>query len=235
MEATQGKKEENQIQSNPDAPKQNEYYFLHSRAERFVFIVLCLILAAGPILFLKSVPSHADWHIHMERAYNFKRCFWQGQYYPRWIDAQGSGYGLAVFNFYAPLIYYLYVFFDLLFRNAILSVKWIHVAPMILTTCTGYLYLRRHGSAVSTTLALIFVIFSPAFHIYTYNTNWPNSTLAIAFVYLTLYGLDIFDKNKNIDFKSLVITSFGYAGLVLSHIATAFCFTLLSVPYFFFI
>ncbi len=233
MEVTEEKKEDNHIQNQPDLPKQNEYYFLHSRSERFIFLILCLVLAVGPILFLKSIPSHADWHIHMERAYNFKRCFWQGQYYPRWIDAQGDGYGLPVFNFYAPLIYYLYVVFDLIFRNAILSIKWVFIAPVILTTICGYLYLRRHGSAVATTIALIFVIFSPALHIYTYNTNWPNSVLAIAFVYLTLYGLDTFNKNKNIDVKSLLITSFGYAGIVLSHIATAFCFTLLSVPYFF--
>lgn len=234
MEITQGKNEENQVPIQLDLPKQNNYHFLHSRGERFIFLVLCLLFVVGPILFLKGVPSHADWHIHMERAYNFKRCFWQGQYYPRWIDAQGNGYGLPVFNFYGPLIYYIYVFFDLIFKNAIHSIKAIYIAPMILTTLFGYLYLRRYGSTVATTLASVFLIFSPAYHIYIYNTNWPNSTLAIGFVYLTLYGLDIFDRNKNIDLKSLLITSFGYAGVVLSHIATAFCFTLLLVPYFFF-
>lgn len=210
------------------------YHFLGSRTERVVFITLLILLCTGPIIFGHSIPSHADWHIHIERAYNFKRCFWQGQWLPRWVDAQASGYGLAVFNFYAPLVYYLFTFLELFFRDVILSIKWAFIIPIVLTCLTAYLYLRRHSSPLIVTMVMPFVVFSPAIHIYIYNNNWPGSTLAIAFLFLTLYGIDSFDKNKDFDLTSCLIVSFGYSGMALAHLATAYVFTLLAVPYFFF-
>lgn len=220
-------------------PKQTEiqpeksYSFLGTRTERVVFLLLLTMLSCGPIIFGRSIPSHADWHIHIEHAYNFKRCFFQEQWLPRWIDAQVSGYGLPIFNYYAPLVYYIFTALELIFRNAIISIKWSFVIPMILCTVFGYMYLRKHGSPVSSTWAMVFVIFSPAIHLYIYNTNWPGSTLAVAFVFLALYGIDTFDKNKNFDLKSFLITSLAFALMALSHLATAFLFTLLLVPYFF--
>jgi len=231
MESTQ-EKETGQVQEEKAPEEIKGYHFLSSRNERIVLLLLLIVVAVGPIVFGESVPSHADWHIHMERAYNFKKCFWQGQFLPRWIDAQASGYGLPVYNFYAPLVYYIYILLELVFRNAILSMKWTFIIPVILCVVFGYLYLRRHGSAPATTIALAFLIFSPAIHIYIYNDNWPGSVLAIAFVLLFFYGIDSFDKTKDFDVKSFLITSFSYAALVLTHIATAFTTTLLCIPYF---
>jgi len=207
------------------------YHFLGTRSERIFFIILLTFLSAAPIIFGKGIPSHADWHIHIEHAYNFKRCFWQGQWFPRWIDAQVNGYGLPIFNYYAPLVYYLFVALDLIFKNVILSIKGAFIIPMVLCSVFGYLYLRRHGSPASSTIALAFIIFSPAIHIFIYNTNWPTSTLALAFLFLALYGIDIFDKNKDFDLKSFLLTSAGYALMAVSHLATAFVFTLIAVPY----
>ncbi len=222
--------EADEIQEKPEE-KGSAYHFLGSRSERIFFVALLTILSAAPIIFGKGIPSHADWHIHIEHAYNFKRCFWQGQWLPRWIDADVNGAGLPIFNYYAPLVYYIFILLDLILRNIVLAIKWTFVIPMILCSVFGYLYLRRHGSAFSTSIAMAFVVFSPAIHIFIYNTNWPTSTLAVAFVFLTYYGIDIFDKNKDFDFKSFLIISVGYAAIALTHLATAFVFTLLAVPY----
>ena len=213
--------------------KNKEYHFLESKVERIVFLVLLLIICISPILFGKGMPTHADWHIHMERAYNFKRCFWQGQFIPRWIDAQNFGYGLPVFNYYAPLPYYVFVAIDLILRNILVSMKWIYILPVILTTLFGYLYLRKHCSAVAVCCAMPFIIFSPAVHIYVYNCNWPGSISAIPFVFLALLGIDSFDKNKDFDLKSFLVVSLSYGLMCLAHIATAFIFTLAMIPYFF--
>ena len=165
--------------------------------------------------------------------YDFRRIFFEGTLFPRWVDAQVNGYGLPIFSFYAPLVYYLFTLLEVFFRDPILSIKWTFVIPMILCTIFGYLYLRRHGSPVASASVMPFVIFSPAIHIFIYNTNWPTSKLALAFLFLTLYGIDSFDRTKDLDFKFLLLTSIGYAGMALTHIATAFVFTLLAIPYFF--
>lgn len=209
------------------------YYFLSTATERVVFLILLTFISASPIIFRDSLPAHADWHSHAANAYHFQRCFWQGQWLPRWIDTSLYGYGIPKFNYYAPFFYYIYTFMDLFFRDSFLSMKWLIVLTMVLPTIFGYMYLRRHGSSIASTISLIFVIFSPAIHIYTYNNNFPTNTLAIPFIFLTLYGIDTFDKNKNFDIKSFLIISLGYALLILSHLASAFMFTLLAVPYFF--
>lgn len=218
--------------SQIEAFEDKTYHFLGSRTERVIFLILITLISAGPIIFGKSIPSHADWHIHIEHAYNFKRCFWQGQFLPRWIDSQVNGYGEPIFNYYAPFIYYLFTFLEVIFRNPIISIKWTFVIPMILCTVFGYMYLRKHSSPLASTVAMVFIVFSPAIHIFIYNTNWPTSTIALAFLFLTLYGIDSFNKEVDFDFRSLLITSIGYAGMALSHLATAFIFTLLAIPYF---
>lgn len=184
-------------------------------------------------MFGESIPSHADWHIHMEHAYNFKKCLLQGQLLPRWTDGQANGYGLPIFNFYAPSVYYVYTIVDLITKSPVFAIKFIFALPIIMCTLLGYLYLRRHGSPLAATLAMSFVIFSPAIHIFIYNTNWPGSTLALAFLFLALYGMETFDKEKDFDYKTLIIISFSYAAMAFTHLATAFVFTLISIPYFF--
>lgn len=221
-------------EQDQDTPSLKGYHFLSTRTERIVFLILITLLSTAPIVFGKGIPSHADWHIHIEHAYNFKRCFWQGQFLPRWVDAQINGYGEPIFNYYAPLVYYLFIVLEIFFRDPILSIKWAFVIPMALCTLFGYMYLRRHGSAFSSTVAMAFVVFSPAIHIFIYNTNWPTSTLGLAFLFLTLYGIDRFDKEVGFDYKSMLITSIGFAGMALAHLATAFLFALIAIPYFFF-
>ena len=113
----------NEITQNEEQLDTKGYHFLGSTSERVVFLILMTLLSCGPIIFGKSIPSHADWHIHIEHAYNFKRCFFQGQFLPRWLDAHVAGYGLPIFNFYAPLVYYLFTLLELICRDPVLSIK----------------------------------------------------------------------------------------------------------------
>ena len=207
--------------------------FFQTKTSRIIFITLLVLICIGPILFAPNLPTHADWHIHMERAYNFKRCFWQGQLLPRWIDAQYFGYGLPVYNYYAPFVYYVFTAIDLFFRDILVSVKWIYVLPVALLALFSYLYLRRNCSPVAICYAMPFIIFSPPVHMYIYNNNWPGSIWAIPFIFLTLLGIDSFNKDKEFDLKSFLMISIGYGLMCLIHIATAFIFTLAMVPYFF--
>ncbi len=226
-------KESDQSQLTSVQEDQKGYFFLSTRMERIVFLVLMTLISAAPLIFKDSLPAHADWHSHATNAYHFKRAFWQGQYLPRWLDTMLYGYGMPKFNYYAPLFYYMYVAVDLIFRNPFYSMKWLIVLTMVLCTVFGYLYLKRHGSSIACSLAMLFVIFSPAIHAYTYNNNFPTNTLAIPFIFLTLYGIDSFNKEKDFDLKSFLITASGYSLTVLSHLASAFLFSLLLIPYFF--
>jgi hypothetical protein len=214
--------------------KIDTYYFLSTKTERILFLALMTLISAAPLIFQNGLPAHADWHSHIANAYQFKRCFWQGDFLPRWIDGNLFGYGLPKFNYYAPLFYYIFVFLEIFFRNPVYSMKAALVLILILSTVFGYIYLRRHGSPVAACLATVFVILSPAIHIFTYNNNFPTNALAIPFIFIALYGIDTFDSEKDFDKKAFLITSFGYAGMVLSHLPTAYIFSLMLIPYFLF-
>lgn len=224
--------EENKLENNNSPTKLDSYRFLGSITERMVFLVLITLLSASPLIFKSGLPAHADWHSHIANAFHFKKCFWQGELLPRWIEGSLFGYGLPKFNYYAPLLYYLFTFIEIICRNPIVSMKVTLVLTIVLCAISGYIYLRRHGSPTSAALVTCFIVFSPAVHIYTYNNNFPTNTLAIPFIFMTLYGIDCFDNEKKFDTKCFLITSLGYAGMILSHLATAFMFTLLAVPYF---
>lgn len=224
--------EENNLQTNEPKIKTDSYRFLGNTTERMVFLVLVTLLSAAPLIFKSGLPAHADWHSHIANAFHFKKCFWQGEFLPRWIESSLYGYGLPKFNYYAPLLYYLFTFIEIFCRNPIISMKVTLVLTIVFCTVSGYIYLKRHGSPISAALVTSFIAFSPAIHIFTYNNNFPTNTLAIPFIFITLYGIDCFDNEKKFDTKSFLITSIGYAGMILSHLATAFIFTLLVIPYF---
>ncbi|MBI1858515.1 MAG: hypothetical protein HYR97_05315, partial [Candidatus Melainabacteria bacterium] len=225
VENEKGHEEYHEVNSKP-------YYFLSTRSERIVFLFLLILMAVGPLIIRGSFPAHADWHSHMANVYQFKNAFWEGQLLPRWIDAYMYGYGMPKFNFYAPLLCYLFIFLDFFFRDPVVSMKCTVIATVLMTTFFGYIYLRKHASPVASTLATVFIIFSPAIHIYTYNNNFPTNALAIPFIFMVLYGIDSFNKNENFDLKATLITAAGFALIILSHLPTAFMLVMLMVPYF---
>ena len=208
-------------------------YFLSTRTDRIIFLVILTLISAGPIIFRDAIPGHADWHSHASNAYHFKRGFCQGVFLPRWMEGSVNGYGMPRFNYYAPLPYYFFTLLDLFFRNSFNAIKWNLVLTIALTTVFGYIYLRSHGSAIATTIASVFVIFSPAVHMHAYTTSFISSLLAIPFILLTLYGIDTFNQEKGFDIRSFLITSSGYALTILAHLTSAFMLTILLIPYFF--
>lgn len=208
------------------------YYFLSTKVDRIVFLIILTLISAGPLIFRDGIPGHSDWNSHVSNAYHFKRGFCQGVFLPRWMEGGVNGYGVPRFNYYAPLYYYFFTFLDLFLKNSFLTIKWSLVLIIALNTVFGYIYLKNHGSAIAATIASIFVIFSPAVHMHAYTTNFITSLLAIPFIFLTLYGIDSFNKEKEFDIRSFLITSSGYALTALAHLSSVFMLTILLIPYF---
>ena len=76
--------------------------------ERFApFLALCagLLPAVQPML-LGRIPRF-DAVFHLYRLAQLERALRHGQLFPRWFPDLGLGYGFPLFNYYAPLSYYL--------------------------------------------------------------------------------------------------------------------------------
>src|SRR5258708_11735567 len=70
------------------------------------WILLAAALAIYPLL-PPGIPSTADGPLHLIRGVEFDTVLRTGVLYPRWAPDLAYGYGYPLFNFYAPLFYYL--------------------------------------------------------------------------------------------------------------------------------
>lgn len=76
-------------------------------------LVICL-LAAWPFLAYASLPTQTDAELHIYRLAELSRLVRGGLLYPRWSPNFYFGYGYPIFNYYAPLSYYVGLLFDFL-------------------------------------------------------------------------------------------------------------------------
>jgi hypothetical protein len=106
--------------------------------------VACLLtlFALYPLL-QPGLPNTADGALHLYRTVELDQCWQDGVYYPRWAPNLFLGYGYPIFNFYAPLLYYLAEVlhvFGFSFQGAI---KAIQVGAFLLYGLGMYVFARE--------------------------------------------------------------------------------------------
>ena len=74
--------------------------------------LLLALVAAMPFLTRPGLPRGTDAELHVFRAAELGYSLRAGDIYPRWAPDFYYGHGYPIFNYYAPLTYYLANFFD---------------------------------------------------------------------------------------------------------------------------
>ena len=128
-------------------------------------VVLALALAlvaAAAFLTRPGLPRQTDAELHVYRAAELGHVLRSGVVYVRWAPDFFLGYGYPIFNYYAPLTYYLANVFDLLPGvDIIAGVKSIFVLGLVLASVGTYLLARElHGRAAGVVAAASFT-FAP--------------------------------------------------------------------------
>lgn len=70
-------------------------------------LLLLVTLAAWPFLSRSGLPRETDAELHVFRLAELARLVAGGEFYPRWAPNFYFGYGYPIFNYYAPLAYYM--------------------------------------------------------------------------------------------------------------------------------
>ena len=80
---------------------------VHKYSVLFEFLLVFIITVPAFLSLLNNgyFTMHDDQHI--ARLFLFDTALKQGQWYPRWVDWLGFGYGYPMFNFYPPFIYFI--------------------------------------------------------------------------------------------------------------------------------
>ncbi|MGD2079307.1 MAG: hypothetical protein PVH18_13045, partial [Chloroflexota bacterium] len=97
-----------------------------------VALAICL-LALWPFLSRSGLPQATDAELHVFRLAELGRLFRGGEVFPRWAPNFYYGYGYPIFNYYAPLVYYIGLIPELLpFWDAVVAVKVVFILGVLL-------------------------------------------------------------------------------------------------------
>src|SRR5947207_15947771 len=95
-----------------------------------LFVLILSYWAIKPLFISGFFPIHDDTQV--ARVFEMNKSLADGMFPVRWVSDLGYGYGYLIFNYYAPLAYYvggfLAFFFDCLITLKILMVLGIMLA-----------------------------------------------------------------------------------------------------------
>src|SRR3989344_3465832 len=185
----------------------NKYYGL--------FIVLFLSLwAIQPFFVSGFFPIHDDTQV--SRVFEMGKMLESGVFPVRWVPDLGYGYGYALFNFYAPLAYYIGGAFMILGFDALLATKIVMAVGILLSGIFMYFLARKFFGELGGVVSGMFYLYAPYHAVDVYIRGDVAEFWAYAFIPLAFLG---FYK------KNILLGTIGFAGLILSHNLTAMMIT----------
>jgi hypothetical protein len=193
-----------------------------------VVVALCLI-AVAPWLTRPGLPAGADAEIHVPRVAEFARVLADGVLYPRWAPDFYLGYGYPLFNFYAPLVYYLAQPFYL-FTSAAGAVKALFVVATLLAGLGTYAFARRSLGRAAGVVAAAAYVYAPYLVLIDPFVRVDLAEyFALAWLPWVLWGFDRLlesDRRANVALAALPL-----AALALTHNLALMLFAPLLVAY----
>jgi hypothetical protein len=142
------------------------FQFLRTRAHRtdwgLWLAVALAFVAAWPFLARPGLPHQTDAELHVYRAAELGHTLRNGALYPRWAPDLYYGYGYPIFNYYAPLTYYLANALDVVPGVDIVSgVKGVFVLGLLAASVGAYLLGRELFGPAPGVVAAAAITFSP--------------------------------------------------------------------------
>lgn len=199
-------------------------------AASILILILSSFFSIASLLYHKEFAGRAelDYRHHLNWAYQVGTDIREGIPYPRWLSESNNGYGSPTMIFYSPLFYLLTGLVNLYNPSMVVSLKFVIFSGFFLAGMFMYIFLRdfcNHAASVAGGIA---------FQLLPYNmiNLWRGAlaeTFAIFWLPLIMYFVHRgFKKNKIHQWIGL---SFSYAGLIITHLVSAYIFTFIIVLY----
>jgi len=194
----------------------------------WLLLLVAALTAVQPLLG-GALPWSADGLLHFHRLAQLHRSLQHGILFPRWAPDMGFGFGFPLFNYYAPLSYYLAEPFHL----AGLSVQNALIAAFVLATLAAgagaYLCARDLFGPLAGIVAALAFIYAPynlynVIHRGALAEAWGLAWLPFIFWALRRLAL----RGRRAD---LILSALFYAALLLTHNILALISTPLLILY----
>jgi hypothetical protein len=197
-----------------------------------VTILVLLALFFGsvqPLLNDAYFPMHDDTQIG--RVVAMGKALRAGQFPVRWVNDLGYGYGYPLFNFYAPLPYYIGGAFYALGFSGLIATKIMMGIGMVAAGISMYVLIVRFWGVAAATVAGLLYVYAPYHAVQLYVRGAVGELWTLVFLPLMAWGmLQGYANAKQSSWA--VIAGLGLAGIILSHTllgyATVVLFTICS-------
>ncbi len=182
-------------------------------------VVLPLLAAALAIypLLPPGIPSTADGPLHLIRTVEFDAVLRSGVLYPRWAPDLAFGYGYPLFNYYAPLFYYIAEIPHLLGASFELAFKLTIYLAFILYALAMYWWTRPFLGDTPAAVAGVAYVYVPfRFHEAYMQGDYPQF-LALALAPLALGALDRFFAVERLTARHVLVLTLALGAILLIH------------------
>ncbi len=142
------------------------------------------------------------------RVQQMAKALSHGQFPVRWVPDLGYGYGYPLFNFYAPLPYYVGALFNLLGFEIITATKLMFLVGILLSAFTMFLLVSRFAGNYAGLTGSMLYLYAPYHAANIYVRGAVGEYYAYAFLPLVVLGILR---------KDILIGALGLAAVLLSH------------------
>jgi hypothetical protein len=128
----------------------------------FIVVIAIALIAIWPFISRASLPEGNDAELHIFRLAELSTLLRGGEFYPRWAPNFYHGYGYPIFNYYAPLTYYLGFLFDILPRlDPVAGVKAVFILGILFAALGMYGFVRDNWGRRAGYVAAAVFIYAP--------------------------------------------------------------------------
>ncbi len=204
-----------------------------------ILVVLTMSFwAIKPLLNTGFYPMHDDTQV--ARVFEMHKALTDGMFPVRWVEDLGYGFGYPIFNFYAPLAYYVGAKFMLLGLNALTATKLMIGLGTVLAGIFMHFIAKEFWGKIGGIISALLYVYAPyhALNIYVRGAVaelWAYAFIPLVFfsvykVYENLKSYSNSQKKLKLNRKEttwlwVCLTSVSYAAIVLSHNLTAMMVT----------
>lgn len=153
-------------------------------------IILVLALSywsVKPLFHPGFFPMHDDTQI--VRVQQMHKSLSDGMFPVRWVADLGYGYGYPIFNFYAPLAYYIGAVFMLIGFNALIATKLMIGLGVVLSGVFMYLLAKEFWGRAGGILSAVLYVYAPYHALNIFVRGAIAELWAYAFVPLAFLGI----------------------------------------------
>lgn len=193
----------------------------------WIAILAAAILFAWPLLREPSLPGGPDTAFAVASARGFVAALSEGVVYPRWVTDASHGFGAPTFLFYSPLAYYAVGAAHLPTSDLLAAFRLVLLLVTLATGASFYVAARDFSSETGAALGAVLYTLLP-YHVLDLYQRFAFAEFA-AFVWFPLLFLGA--RRIAGGRRGAFLLAAAYAGLVLTHLVTAYMVLFVLVPY----